>query len=60
MSTPPQTMAESARLNTGQCGNSIQSTTQPRNGPGERKTRSVRLPIAPPSSRPSATAQGRL
>jgi hypothetical protein len=25
--TPPQTIAESARLNTGQCGSSIQSTT---------------------------------
>ena len=60
MSTPPQTIAESARLNTGQCGTWIQSTTQPRNGPGERKIRSVRLPMAPPSSRPRATAQARL
>ena len=51
-STPPQTMAESARLNTGQCGNSIQSTTSPRNSPGERKIRSARFPVAPPSSRP--------
>ena len=26
-STPPQTIDESARLNTGQCGSQIQSTT---------------------------------
>ena len=57
---PPQTIEESARLNTGQCGTWIQSTTQPRSGPGERSSRSVRLPIAPPSSRPSVIAQGRL
>ena len=47
-------------LKTGQCGTWIQSTTQPRNGPGERKIRSVRLPVAPPSRSPSVTAHARL
>ena len=56
-STPAQTMAESARLKTGQSGSSIQSTTCPWNNPGARKIRSSRLPVAPPSSRPSAMAQ---
>ena len=54
---PPQTMHESEMLNTGQCGSWIQSTTYPRSGPGARSSRSVRLPVAPPSSRPSVTAQ---
>src|SRR5208282_6300280 len=35
-----------------------QSTTQPCSGPGDRNSRSARLPIAPPSSKPSATAHG--
>ncbi len=60
ISAPPQQIAESARLNTGQCGSWMKSTTQPRSGPGLRTIRSVRLPSAPPSSRPSATAQRRL
>ena len=58
--TPPHTMHESATLKTGQCGSWIQSTTSPRNTPGERSSRSVRFPAAPPSSSPSVTAQGRL
>ena len=33
------------------------STTWPCSGPGARKIRSTRLPSAPPSTRPSATAQ---
>jgi predicted DNA-binding transcriptional regulator YafY len=57
-STVPQAIATSARLNVGQYENLIQSTTQPRSGPGNRNSRSVRLPIAPPSSKPSATAHG--
>jgi hypothetical protein len=55
-SSVPQVIAESAMLNVGQCGNLIQSTTQPCSGPGNRNSRSARLPIAPPSSKPSATA----
>jgi hypothetical protein len=55
-SSVPQVIAESAMLNVGQCGSLIQSTTQPCSGPGNRNSRSVRLPIAPPSSKPSATA----
>lgn len=35
-----------------------QSTTPPRSGPGSRSSRSRRLPTAPPSSRPRATAPG--
>jgi hypothetical protein len=57
MSTPPQQIAESATLKIAQCGSWMKSTTQPRSGPGLRKTRSVRLPSAPPSSSPSAIAQ---
>ena len=57
-STVPQAIATSARLNVGQRENLIQSTTQPCSGPGDRNSRSVRLPIAPPSSKPSATAHG--
>ena len=34
------------------------STTCPTKGPGSRKSRSVRLPSAPPSTRPSETAHG--
>ena len=36
----------------------IQSTTCPRSGPGDRKTRSTRLPAAPPRIRPRQTAHG--
>lgn len=57
---PPHTIAESARLNTAKCLGAMKSTTAPSKTPGERKIRSVRLPSAPPSSRPSAIAQGRL
>ena len=56
ISAPPVMMHESARLNTGQCGSSRKSMTRPRNRPGLRKTRSVKLPRAPPSTRPRATA----
>ena len=55
---PPHTIAESARLNTAKPLGAMKSTTWPSNTPGERKTRSVRLPRAPPSSIPSAIAQG--
>ncbi len=58
MSTPPQTIAVSARLKTAKCAGAMKSTTWPWNTPGERKTRSVRLPSAPPRSSPSATAHG--
>lgn len=57
---PPHTMAESARLNTAKPLGAMKSTTAPSKTPGARKIRSVRLPSAPPSSRPSAMAQGRL
>lgn len=57
---PPHTIAESARLKTAKWDGAMKSTTAPRNMPGERKIRSVRLPSAPPSSRPSAIAHGRL
>ena len=57
-STVPQAIATSAMLKVGQCENLIQSTTQPCSRPGDRNSRSVRLPIAPPSSKPSATAHG--
>jgi predicted DNA-binding transcriptional regulator YafY len=60
ISVIPQAIAASAMLNAGQSRNLIQSTTQPCSGPGDRNSRSARLPIAPPSSRPSATAHGAL
>lgn len=60
MRMPPQTIAESARLKTAKFAGAMKSTTAPSKTPGERKIRSVRLPSAPPSSRPSAIAQGRL
>ena len=61
-STPPVTIEESARLNTGHtlpsgANSDTTSTTWPCSGPGERKIRSTRLPSAPPSTSPSATAQ---
>ena len=39
-------IAMSARLNAGQCGSLMKSVTEP------WATRSIRLPIAPPTSRP--------
>ena len=59
---PPQTMAESATLNTGKTRPSgpktdRKSTTPPRRKPGSRKIRSIRLPSAPPSTRPRVIAQ---
>jgi len=60
-STAPSTIAESARLNHGAKKSSlIQSTAYPRSGPGERNSRSARLPAAPPRSRPSAIVQSQL
>src|SRR5262249_25506737 len=56
-STPAHTMAESARLKTGQSGSSIQSITCPWNSPGARKIRSGRFQVAPPGSRPGGRAQ---
>ena len=52
------TIAESARLKTGQCGSceEVDDVAADRR-PGARNIRSVRLPSAPPSSSPSATAQ---
>ncbi len=38
----------------------MKSTTSPRPTPGGRSTRSTRLPSAPPSKAPTATAQRRL
>src|SRR6266540_14050 len=57
MTRAPTTMAESARLNTGQTWKSMKSMTSP-DTPGPRMIRSVRLPRAPPriSPRPSALA----
>ena len=49
------TMAESARLNTGQTRKSMKSTTRPET-PGPWMIRSVRLPTAPPRIIPSPTA----
>ena len=42
--TPAQTIAVSARLKIGQCGNSRKSTTCPRATPGARNSRSARFP----------------
>lgn len=56
------TIAESARLNIGQCGIAIQSMTWPRKAPVfglVRNTRSVRLPNVPPSTRPNTYPHGR-
>jgi hypothetical protein len=62
-SATPTERALSAALNTGNtcpCGSNTDtmSTTWPSSGPGARKIRSARLPSAPPSTRPSATAHG--
>lgn len=51
-------MDASARLNTGQCGNSIQSITWPFITPVlafARKIRSLRFPSVPPKTRPRTT-----
>ena len=57
----PAVIAESARLNVGgKYGSLIQSITKPRSGPGDRKSRSTRLPAAPPRSSPRAIAHGQL
>ena len=53
-------MHESATLNTGQCGSSIQSTTCPRRKPGDRNSRSPRFPAAPAEQQPERDAQGTL
>src|SRR5436189_153172 len=61
ISTAAQLIDVSARSNVhGKCGRLSQSTTCPRNGPGPRNSRSPRLPMAPPSSSPSAIVQARL
>ena len=61
ISTAAQVIDASARLNVhGKCGRLIQSTTRPRSRPGARNNRSPRLPMAPPSSSPSAIVQARL
>ena len=52
----PPTTAGSATLNTGHQPMERKSTTCPRNGPGARKNRSTRLPIAPPRIMPSPMA----
>src|SRR5439155_9960465 len=54
--THPTVMAASATLKTGHQRRSTKSITDPRPNPGDRKTRSTRLPTAPPSTSPSATA----
>src|SRR5580700_5755727 len=59
--TVAQVIDESAMLKVqGKWGRLIQSTTRPRSGPGERKRRSEKLPVAPPSRRPMAIVQARL
>ena len=52
----PPTTAGSATLNTGHQPMDRKSTTWPRSGPGERKNRSTRLPIAPPRIMPRPIA----
>ena len=52
----PPTTTGSATLNTGHQPTERKSTTWPRSGPGERKNRSTRLPIAPPRIMPSPIA----
>jgi hypothetical protein len=61
--TTPQVSEASATLKTANRSplspkTLIMSTTWPTNGPGARKMRSPRLPHAPPSTSPSAIAQG--
>ena len=52
----PPTTDGSATLNTGHHPIDKKSTTCPRSGPGERKNRSTRFPIAPPRIMPRPTA----
>ena len=52
----PPTTEGSATLNTGHQPMERKSTTCPRNGPGERKNLSTRLPIAPPRIMPRPIA----
>ena len=52
----PPTTEGSATLNTGHQPMDRKSTTCPRNGPGERKNRSTRLPMAPPRIMPRPMA----
>ena len=52
----PPTTDGSATLNTGHQPIDKKSTTCPRSGPGERKNRSTKLPIAPPRIIPRPTA----
>src|SRR5947209_10313726 len=52
----PPTTDGSATLNTGHQPTDKKSTTWPRSGPGARKKRSTRLPIAPPRIIPRPNA----
>src|SRR5258707_7700423 len=52
----PPTTDGSATLNTGHQPTERKSTTWPRSGPGARKKRSTRLPMAPPRIIPRPTA----
>src|SRR5882724_6905299 len=54
--TTPITTQTSAVLKIGPQPIATKSTTAPRNGPGERNTRSARLPAAPPNTSPTAIA----
>ena len=49
----PTVMALSATLKVGQWGTLMKSMTSPRRNPGERTSRSTRLPSAPPRTRAS-------
>ena len=55
-----ETTQMSATLKIGQCGSSRKSTTCPFANDGSRRNRSVRLPSAPPISRPRPSAHARL
>ncbi len=50
MRITPMVMAQSATLKVGQWGTLMKSTTSPRRKPGDRISRSTRLPTAPPST----------
>ena len=56
MITTADTTAESAMLKIAKLGSWMKSTTWPIANEGSRNSRSVRLPSAPPSSSPSASA----
>ena len=53
---PVEVASQFATLKIGQYGTAMKSTTWPCNPPGNRKTRSVRLPSAPPIIPPIASA----